>query len=531
MKTLKTILKATLNTRVLSTLALCATAGVANAQFLEQYASGILHQRVGGATLGPVNGRRLPVHNIGSSGQDGVEIKMHSSSGGGAEIDIGPFLHAPGAKMSNRRKGWDGLIYGTHRIISNGNNTGLEIYDFTASGATSVRVDEYDDTGVLTGSTIYPGPVAQRPFVPNWTCPDGSTPMYYAKWVTLCNTCNPVLVEGWYCISANGDNVGEFSFNRVIVTPDVPSTGTPPVGTESMIITAAGVPDLDIGYTHLASFDGRCSGLGNAHINEVCTSSTGACSPATEKLVVSNIGSSGQDGVEIKWRRTAGATSGEFTLGDMTTSTGEAEASMRYLLGLRGSALRVTGKGDHAVLTPDYSADGAPQYMVTCYANGAVVAQDTLPSGSGIDVTVDQVVCGPGSIIVYGWITQYNYQCQCYQTYWGVVGCLRAGWGGHAPTYTDRIVFSPVGGGGAIGGITGGVIAGRNLPAPMEVRNVLWTKVCPADFNDDGFLTGEDFDAYVAAFEAGAIESDYNGDGFVTGEDFDAFVADFEVGC
>ena len=52
----------------------------------------------------------------------------------------------------------------------------------------------------------------------------------------------------------------------------------------------------------------------------------------------------------------------------------------------------------------------------------------------------------------------------------------------------------------------------------------------PADFNCDGFVTGEDFDAYVDAFTAGSLAADFDGDGFVTGEDFDAFVVAFEIG-
>ncbi len=54
---------------------------------------------------------------------------------------------------------------------------------------------------------------------------------------------------------------------------------------------------------------------------------------------------------------------------------------------------------------------------------------------------------------------------------------------------------------------------------------------CPSDFDGDGFVTGDDFDAFVAAFELGQISSDFNKDGFVTGDDFDAFVAAFESGC
>ena len=54
---------------------------------------------------------------------------------------------------------------------------------------------------------------------------------------------------------------------------------------------------------------------------------------------------------------------------------------------------------------------------------------------------------------------------------------------------------------------------------------------CPTDFDGDGFQTGDDFDAFVLAFEAGELSSDYDGDGFPTGDDFDAYVLDFEAGC
>jgi hypothetical protein len=47
----------------------------------------------------------------------------------------------------------------------------------------------------------------------------------------------------------------------------------------------------------------------------------------------------------------------------------------------------------------------------------------------------------------------------------------------------------------------------------------------------DGFLTFEDFDAFVAAFESGDVRGDFNADGFITFEDFDAFVGAFEAGC
>jgi len=54
---------------------------------------------------------------------------------------------------------------------------------------------------------------------------------------------------------------------------------------------------------------------------------------------------------------------------------------------------------------------------------------------------------------------------------------------------------------------------------------------CPADFNHDGFVSGDDFDAFVAAFELGDPAADFDGNTFVSGDDFDGFALAFEGGC
>lgn len=54
---------------------------------------------------------------------------------------------------------------------------------------------------------------------------------------------------------------------------------------------------------------------------------------------------------------------------------------------------------------------------------------------------------------------------------------------------------------------------------------------CPADFDQDGFVSGLDFDLYVQAFEAGEADADFDEDGFVTGLDFDSYVRAFDAGC
>ncbi|MCC6969818.1 MAG: CHRD domain-containing protein [Phycisphaerales bacterium] len=54
---------------------------------------------------------------------------------------------------------------------------------------------------------------------------------------------------------------------------------------------------------------------------------------------------------------------------------------------------------------------------------------------------------------------------------------------------------------------------------------------CPAEFNDDRFVNGDDFDDWAALFDAGAASADLNFDGFVNGDDFDFFAEHFEMGC
>lgn len=54
---------------------------------------------------------------------------------------------------------------------------------------------------------------------------------------------------------------------------------------------------------------------------------------------------------------------------------------------------------------------------------------------------------------------------------------------------------------------------------------------CPADFDQNTFVNGEDFDQFVALFELGDPGSDWDRNTFVNGDDFDGFVAAFEAGC
>ncbi len=55
--------------------------------------------------------------------------------------------------------------------------------------------------------------------------------------------------------------------------------------------------------------------------------------------------------------------------------------------------------------------------------------------------------------------------------------------------------------------------------------------LCRADYDGDGFVTGDDMTLFVIDFEAGDLRADMDGDGFITGDDFTIFVTLFEIGC
>ncbi len=76
----------------------------------------------------------------------------------------------------------------------------------------------------------------------------------------------------------------------------------------------------------------------------------------------------------------------------------------------------------------------------------------------------------------------------------------------------------------------------RDLLVATDVASirVRWTKCpsgCDADFDCDGFATGDDFDGFVAAFVFGSGDADFDGNGFVNGDDFDGYVSAFVAGC
>lgn len=123
-------------------------------------------------------------------------------------------------------------------------------------------------------------------------------------------------------------------------------------------------------------------------------------------------------------------------------------------------------------------------------------------------------------------------------------GPVSPGWAWRVSTPSGDVVLTPAGDGSIAAMITpepgcgpqvieieaefGGVRV-RLMPSPTLVRTD------PADFNGDGWVDGFDYDAYVAAYEAGDLSADFTPrpgpPPTVDADDYVAFLRYFEAGC
>ncbi|MBL8761819.1 MAG: hypothetical protein JNL50_11000 [Phycisphaerae bacterium] len=68
-------------------------------------------------------------------------------------------------------------------------------------------------------------------------------------------------------------------------------------------------------------------------------------------------------------------------------------------------------------------------------------------------------------------------------------------------------------------------------PCGSATTDTATLRACFADFNCDGFVNGDDYDAFASLFEPGDLGADLNCDTFVNGDDYDLFASAFEAGC
>ncbi len=495
--------------------------------------------------------------NPGTVGPFGVDIEMESV---GAVVGISPGDFPPGSSVRHKHKGWDGVIYGNPKIISEADRTVAMDLDFPGAAALNVVVREADGT-ILTDETT-PGQARFKNLggvVNPWgPCPDGSFP-YWKHTIVFYDP--PKLVNSQYVyfewVWTFGCGGSSGTERTITTTPLFDDGNLPLVGTGTLELEAAGpmssltlvdCADMPLasaapkggGLPHVPRKDALVRGLGNVLVSSSCDDGTQCPDQERRRLRAVGIGSSGEDGVGVDWKPSnRDGSGGSVSFDDIQFSNGEAVLS-RTGIDATGvlqqlDSISVTGSNGASTIVPDFSNVGSTQYSVTGYdASGTVVIDAVFPNGTPL--TLDHVICPPNQQLIWGWYTYWYWTSWPttghWRTDWVVIGCGSLGTpGGGGNTSTERIVIQPVN--PTPSEPVSVDIRARNIPAGAFTLSLDadMGNPCPVDFDGDGFVDFFDFDAFVSAFENGEPNADFDEDGFIDFFDFDAYVSAFEVGC
>ena len=343
---------------------------------------GVLNASAGAASLtyitnlGSSGQDGLTVANIGSSGQDGVSITMPSGTTGidvswqdvdpSDALPVGAYLQQ---QTSGAANGVANTPWGTLTMTKAGTGNYVISADYSAIGATTYTVQAYlrgalvGQATNLSGSSLAITGSSIRSFDWEFWPNFGST----IDW----GNDTSVLLGG-----------ASLTADRLYVIPETTPITVAPA---SMQITALQIPSLTITSENVSLvYQGVTNtSLGNA-----------AVTAKTNKIRITNLGSSGQDGVsmvmpsgttgiDVSWLDVDSSNTlpvGAY-LQQQTSGTANGVANSPW------GTLTMTkaGTGNY-VVSADYSAIGATTCTVQAYLQGALVGQATGLSGSSLAV-------------------------------------------------------------------------------------------------------------------------------------------------
>ncbi|CAG0951726.1 hypothetical protein PHYC_00233 [Phycisphaerales bacterium] len=508
--------------------------------------SGLGHTPIGAATFGPPEGRRLPVHNLGSSGQDGVSIELNSLWGGGVEVDMNPFHGASSQarELRIRPKGWDGTIKGTLRVSSTIDGIFSESIDFRPAGAVAVAWRAMDVNGAVIGEGLADGGLMQFTYQPSSDPGQNTNWLFGAGKVSYSDLSVMIQAKGGQSAAFRATQTGQ-------IVPEVAALEFSPVGCEGcgnpwldvsvLEVGTLGVPDLDLCDTHLNSFSwganqggsysygggsGRrleCWGTGGATIAEECDGPA-PCSINERRLPVHNLGSSGQDGVDVRWRSAGGGGGGGSggTIGfEMSAARGRGHVTL----------MKAYDDGDQELsrCSETQTADGL-QLGVDCTASGAAMVRTVLYDGNGdpiaewlvaggVAVLDVSVLCPPGSYWTKKFINgHWHWYCQYWMDFQvpggGTVSAAEVSMGVDSSSLVSRV------------SITSDDDADGIVIDDFAVIESGGTPPCDPDVNCDGSVNGFDIEATEQAVNGDysnfcQATADLNNDGAENGFDIE----------
>ena len=343
---------------------------------------GLTNTSLGTAALS-VSGSSMIVTNLGSSGQDGVAIALPSNLSG---LDVGwqalddSDTLPVGAYIQEQIIGTAGAItnglWGTLTMTKQGTSNYVVSANYAPLGASTYTVQAF-----LKGALV--GQTTNQPGASLAVCGGCGTSYDWEFWPRFGPTMDwggggtPILLGG-----------AALTCDRLYIVPEnVAITGTP----TAMQITASQVPALTITSENLSTV---FQGLTNTSAGSAIIANQLDHGSNTADLVISNIGSSGQDGVSIAMANNLTALEVHWLNPDPSNSLPVGAYVQEQMIGTAGTVgngvlgtvtVTKTGAAPYPyVVSADYSAIGASTYTVQAYRNKVLVAQATGQDGASL---------------------------------------------------------------------------------------------------------------------------------------------------
>ncbi|MEO1698454.1 MAG: hypothetical protein AAFU73_14235 [Planctomycetota bacterium] len=349
----------TLREAALATAFATGLATAADAQTLRF--DGIENSSLGDAQLNPDANGHLVVSNIGSSGQDGVRIELGEGEGVGLEayLELGPNGSCDLEARAGRADGPQLANLGLE-IRSDGTPNGaLYTPDFSALGAST-----YSMRVMAAGAVVYEGDGHSGATRMHGTTGLNSLPQ---KVYMLAMPFGPWGGAFLECVDHGGGGVIVTPPGGTPIAADFVEFRTDPgqvTGVESVEFTARdAASDLEILNEELRQDVHWVQSLGDANLD----------AESGGRLTVSNIGSSGQDGVSIQLPDETDEVFGELLLPSTAPATGGSIGLSSECRSGERTAVLVTSTAGQWELTPDFSAVGSPTYTLELHHQGSVV--------------------------------------------------------------------------------------------------------------------------------------------------------------
>ncbi|MEM7263036.1 MAG: hypothetical protein AAF488_13675, partial [Planctomycetota bacterium] len=338
--------------------------------------SGYLHSAEGDAIVSPTPNGKLKVSNLGSSGCDGVSI----SHGDAERVDVvveelDPTLLPPGSTVTVEPQGMGPSGVASPGLMRFESTVGGELLlsaDHSSASVGSYTVTLFDQGQVVfTQSGIAAGDACAR-------TSDGGLIFYEetgtsgVSSVFCCAWSGPSLFHmGDDAASGGGTPV---TGDSVRIAPDAP-TFIRPTELRVLASTQPGV-ELTIARTTTHFSAHPVSGTGDAHLET-------DISTGTAKLRVSNLGSSGCDGVSIANPDPDTSFESMELEADLLADDGGNHEGWIELYSVGQGTMRATEENEEWAISADYSAGGSQTYTLEVWNQGQMVHSESGLSGVG----------------------------------------------------------------------------------------------------------------------------------------------------